>query len=152
MKISGINSNRLLLYVILIIYISISHIFLPAFKTRRHFSLFFARWSMFSFPPYKSINDITWDGGRSFFFRDYRKKAIQSGVSIQSIFVRFYHIRTIKMPQYLHEQIINFCKCQRFDIVLLKGSLFDHIIYKKQLEVLKRKPYKHIAIKQNEIK
>ena len=134
----GANSSRLFLLTILLIYISISHIFLPVFKVRRSF-LIFARWNMFSFLPNKSINDITWDEGQSFLLRDYRKKAAHSGVSIARIFYLFYMGKTIKLPRYLREQIINFCKCQNFDVVLLEGSLSHHIIYKKRLKILKKR-------------
>ena len=144
MKISRISLDRLLLPAILLIYISISHIFLPVFQVGQYSSLFFARWNMFSFSPYKSVRDITWDEGRSFFFRDYRKKAAYSGVLIWGISNHFYRIRTIKLPKHLHEQIINFCKCQSFDVVLLKGSLSEHIIYRKQLEILHKKHYKKL--------
>ena len=131
--------QKLLLGGVLLIYISISHIFLPVFKTHRHSGLFFAKWNMFSFPPLKAVNDITWDGGQSFFFRDHRKKAVSSGVSVWRIFYLFYISKTIEMPKSVREQITAFCKCRSFDIVLLKGSLSDHIIYKKQLKTLKRK-------------
>ena len=147
-------SNRLLLWAVLFIYISVSHIFLPAFKVRRHSSLFFAKWNMFSFSPYKSIVDITWDGGQSFLLRDYRKKAISSGVSIRHIFFLFYKARktkrTIELRKYMRKQIINFCKCQEFDVVLLKGSLTDHIIYKKHLKILQKKHYKQSNKKDNQ--
>ena len=107
---------------------------------------------MFSFPPYKSVRDITWDEGQSFFFRDYRKKAVHSGVSIWGISHYLYRVRVIKLPKHLRKQIINFCKCQSFDVVLLKGSLSDHIIHKKQLKVLRKKHYKQVEIKWDKIK
>ena len=153
---AGFNSNRLFLWGVLLVYISISHIFLPAFKVGRYSSLFFSTWNLFSFPPNKFIKDITWDGGQSFLFRDYRKQAVYSGVSIARIFFWFHTVRpyrkTMKLPKNAHEQILNFCKCQEFDVVLLKGSLFGHIIYKKQLEVLRRKSYKPITIKRDKIR
>ena len=137
-----IASDRILIGMFLLVYIFIAHIYLPVFKVGRHSSFFFARWNMFAFPPYRRVVDITWDEGCSFLLRDYRKKALYSGVFLWSVFRRFYMVKTDKLPKWTQKQIMNFCKCQSFDVVLLEGSLSDHIIYKKNLKTLKKKHYK----------
>ena len=135
-------TNRPRILAILFIYILISHIFLP--MAHRRAFLFFARWDMFSYRPYHFIYDITWDEGQSFLFRDHRKSAKYSGVQVWALFYRLYPYRypnKMDIPKYLRKQIINFCKCESFNLILLKGSLSDHIIYNKQLKTVRKIHY-----------
>ena len=129
-------SNRFLLFTILLIYISISHVFLPVFH--RGDFLFFSRWDRMSAPPQKLVYDITWDEGNTFLLRDYRLQA-QSHINIY----RFFNIignpfLKEELKKHFYSKLMGFCKCQKLEIFELQGSLSDHIIYKKQLKIVNR--------------
>ena len=126
-------SYRFSLFDILLIYISISHIFLPAFH-RQDF-LFFSKWNRMFFAPRKVIHDITWDEGKTFLFRDYLREAQEAGIDMRWLFhvVDFLHREDNK--RHFYSKLIYFCECQKLEIFTLQGSLSDHIIYKKQLKI-----------------
>lgn len=126
--------ERLLLIVVLLIYISISHFFLPVFK--KDDFLFFFQWNMFSFMPMTKVRDITWDEGKTFFFRDYRWEAMSAGINIHTLFYLLnssHGINTIQ--KYFYPELMKFCKCQNLKLVELEGSLSEHIIYTKPLKI-----------------
>ena len=82
------------------------------------------------------VYDITWDGGKTFLIRDYRQKAQGTNVLAREWHTLFYllRIKSEKIRQY-HSIILKFCECKAIYRVKLKGSLTDHIIYKKPLQI-----------------
>ncbi len=134
--------RQILISVILMVYISISHIILPAFN-KSHF-LFFSDWVLFSFTPLESVYDISWDGGKSFLLRDHRQK-IPFSFQNQDSFKGNKFINSVLFNDYktLKEKFVldikTKCQCENLQFFKLKGSIADHIIYKKQLEIYWKK-------------
>ena len=133
-----ISLRQILISVILIIYISISHIILPAFN-KSHF-LFFSDWVLFSFTPREYVYDISWDEGKTFLLRDHKQK-VPFSFNKQDFFKGNKFINSIFFNDYksLQEKFVldikTKCQCENLQFFKLKGSIADHIIYKKQLEI-----------------
>ena len=136
-KTSPFPFNRFLLLAILLIYISISHVFLPLFNKSDF--LFFFKWNMFSSMPLTSVYDITWDEGQSFLFKDHRQKAKAYGINTLTLFYFLMKADDKRIKKFFYSQLMDFCKCQKIEIFKLQGSLADHIIYKKQLKIQTQK-------------
>ena len=125
--------NRFLLIVILGLYIATAHIFLPLFKKDEFYFLF--SWRLFVFMPQKYVYDLTWDQGKTFLTRDRRKKLRDIGKSHVFFYLLNYeNISWIKKDY--KNQLLKLCQCQSIQFVTLKGSLTDHLIYKKPLEIV----------------
>ena len=137
-RIKNLSFDRLLLFIFILFYVSTSHIFLPALK--KNDFLFFFQWNMFTFMPLERVYDITWDEGKTFLLRDYRQKAGNVGINIRRFFpiITFNEERTAIIKAYFYKDIIYLCRCQKLKLFELKGSLSDHIIHKKPLEVQKQ--------------
>ena len=125
--------NRFLLLAILLIYISISHIFLPAFH--KNDFLFFSKWNRMWVTPKKFVYDITWDEGKTFLLRDHIQKAKHKGINTRRLFYVVRHLHKEENKKHFYSQLMDFCKCQKIEVFKLQGSLADHIIYKKQLKI-----------------
>ena len=128
--------NRFFLISILILYISISHVVLPA--TQKTDFLFFFTWNLFSFLPAESIHDITWDKGQSFLFRDHKQKAKDKDINLNTLF-HFVSNKKHKKIKYFQSKLTKLCECENIYLYQLKGTLSEHIIYKKQLKILRKK-------------
>ena len=135
-RIKSLSFDRFLL-LILFFYICVSHIFLPLSKKKDF--LFFYQWALFNCLPMERVYDITWDEGKTFLFRDYSQKVKNTGINIHTLFYLLASEKGIAaINQYFYSDLASFCKCQNIKLFELKGSLSDHIIYKKQLEVQKQ--------------
>ena len=127
--------NHSVLLVILLIYISISHVFLPTFH--RDDFLFFSKWNRMWVEPKKFTYDITWDEGKTFLFREYRQQAQHEGINIRWLFyIVGGYLPREEIKKHFYSKLMDFCKCQKLEIFKLQGSLSDHIIYKKLLKTV----------------
>ena len=129
--------SRYFILIVLVVYISISHIFLPLIK-KDDFLLFF-QWNMFSGMPAESIYDITWDEGKTFLLRDHRKAAKKADIKLIPLLYLLLYSNTETLKNNFHQTLLNFCNCKNLDVFKLKGSLSEHILYKKQLKVLEQR-------------
>ena len=129
--------NRFFLISILILYISISHIVLPA--TKKTDFLFFFTWTLFHFMPMENIHDITWDKGQSFLFRDHKQKAKDKDINLNTLFYFVISNKHAKAKKNFLSKLIKLCECENIYLYQLKGTLSEHIIYKKQLKILRKK-------------
>ena len=127
--------NKFYLISILSFYVAIAHIFLPAFGKKEFFFLF--RWSLYTHMPEKFVYDLTWDDGKSYVLRDYRKTVRQRGE------VKYHYLQylvqqgnTKRIKRDYKEFFLNLCQCEAIYFVRLKGKTVDHFIYKKQLETI----------------
>ena len=120
--------------IILVVYISISHVFLPLFK-KDDFLLFF-QWNMYSSMPAESVRDITWDEGKTFLFRDHRKAAKKAGIKLIPLLYLLLYSNAETLKNNFHKTLLDFCNCKNLNVFKLKGSLSEHVLYKRQLKVL----------------
>ncbi len=126
--------NQSLLIFILSLYVATAHIFLPLSKKKEF--LFLYEWSLFVNMPRAFIYDITWDGGKTFLVRDYRGQ-VEGTKALSRKWHTFFYLlinKREKIKKY-HSIILKFCECKNIYLVKLKGSLTDHIIYKKPLQI-----------------
>ena len=93
---------------------------------------------MYSYMPKKYVRDITWDNGKSFLFRDHRRKAKKLGINIHELFYILNRSNYKRVRKYFYPQLTKLCQCNHINLVKLKGSLAEHIFYKKQLEITKQ--------------
>lgn len=128
--------SRFLLALILFIYICVSHIFLPL-AGKKDF-LFFFTWSLFDDLPPEEVYDISWDEGRTFLFRDYKAELSRMEIDTNRLFYMLKPKKKHLLIRYFYPQLARLCECKNLKLFELKGSLSDHIIYKKKLEVQKQ--------------
>ena len=83
--------------------------------------------------------DITWDKGENFLFRDHIKKAKFFGINVFILFSMAQKEDTKAINYFFRQQLLDLCQCQTLYFVKLKGTLAQHIIYKKQLNILYQK-------------
>ena len=123
-------------------------VILPNFNHSKDFFIF-ARWSLFNSKPRKVVYDITWDEGESFLFRDHRKKAHSLGVHTFTLFYlmmnkqynRNWASQEFGRIQKDHlENLKKVGPCEKLQVVDLKGSLYQHIILKEDLEMVESTP------------
>ncbi len=103
-----------------------SFIIAPNFGKDKNFFVFF-HWGLFSEQPRKSVYDITWDGGRSFLFRDHREKARDIGVNM---LVFFYLTNSGKIQRGKKDYLRKLKKlgpCEKLLFVEIEGPLYRHI-------------------------
>ena len=129
--------SRYFIPVVLVIYISISHVLLPIVNKKDF--LFFFRWHLFSSMPAESIYDITWDGGKTFLLRDHRQKAKKTGIDLHTLLPLLLRSNTERLKNDFYQTLLDFCNCKNLNIFKLKGSLSEHILYEKQLKVLEQR-------------
>lgn len=116
------------LAAIVLIYILISHVILPELNNGQDF-LLFTKWSMFAgATPAKTVLDISWDGGQSFLFRNYRKEARISGVDINSLFYLLTSGKLDAIRKQHKVHLLDLCKCNSVRLYTLQTSLYDHIV------------------------
>lgn len=123
--------------IFLLLYLSILHIFLPQFNDRKDFFIF-SSWRLFSYGAETEIYDLSWDGGKTFLFRDLRKKAKVEGVDVKLLFY-FVTKKNIKAIR-THKALLKWGGAARghCDLFLfeLKGSRYEHFFLKKRLDVI----------------
>lgn len=119
------------------IMVLVSVILLPAFNKSQDFYLF-STWNMFAFDSKKPCVDITWDGGKTFLFRDHRQKASASGINIHSLFFLVTTQNIAKINSTYLSKLQQYCNCSSLEITILDSSLYDHFILKKQSNITHR--------------
>ncbi len=133
-KRSSFLFSRFSIWIILLVYISISHIALPM-AGKGNF-LFFFTWDLFSFmPSNKRTVDITWDNGKTFLFRDHRKTAKRAGIQLHRLYSLRRKQNTKAINHFFRARLIDLCQCQTVYLVKLKGTLAQHYIFKQQLKI-----------------
>ena len=100
--------------------------------------LFFFHWRLFDLTPSHFVFDISCGEKEDLFlFRDYSK--INLDISEKPLRTLFYLMRkkarSIKNYQ---EDIKAFCQLDSPYLIKLKGSLYEHIILKKDMEVIEK--------------
>ena len=133
-RIQKIISARFLLIFILSLYIAIAHVFLPAFNKREFYFLF--NWKLFTHMPDKFIYDLTWDQKKVFLLRD-RKKDLKNIVSPDKLHYIIWERDLERIRKDYKEKLLKLCECSDIYLVELKGSLSDHFIHKKELEIVR---------------
>ena len=121
---------------IVLIYIGIAHVGLPYFK--RSDFLFFYNWDLFSSQPKKIVYDITCDQSKSFLFRDLRKQAKLHNINIHVLFALVNRKNIKRISKDYKSSLKLFCHQRKPVLVKMKGSLAEHIIFKKPLEIMER--------------
>ena len=135
-KIKNPLKTKLLLTLILCFYVGTAHIFLPLFKKREFFFLF--RWSFFSGMPQNFTYDISWDEGKTFVLRDHRTKVKNYGIRLYTL-SHLLQFEQQKINHYYSAIMLKICNCNNINIIKLKGSFADHILYKKPLKIVEIK-------------
>jgi len=120
--------------------VGISHIVLPYFKKRDFF--FFYQWNMFSFSPYTFVYDITCDQGKTFLIRDQKDqiKNVHSEIFLREIFHMIQMKNVNQIVSDFKEPLKRICKTDTILLVKMRGSLWDHIVLKKDLKIEDRVP------------
>ena len=107
-----------------------AHVFLPLFSKEEFFFLF--RWNVFQFMPQKFVQDLAWDQGKTFLLRDHRKEINKLDIFRHLIFTK----NLDRIRKDYKNQLLKLCQCESIYFVSLKGSLADHLIYKKPLKIV----------------
>ena len=126
-------SSRFLLIFILGLYVATAHIFLPAFNRKEFYFLY--QWSLFVNMPDKFIYALTWDEGKSFLLRD-KTEELRSVVKPYILRYLLDRKDLERIRKDYKESLLKLCECLAIYFVELKGSLSDHFIHKKELEIV----------------
>jgi hypothetical protein len=131
-------------YLIFIIMLFISHVLLPKYNDTKDW-FFFSAWKLYSSSDHKRTYDLSWDQGKTFFFRDHRDLAWKSGIDVRKAFVFFnryvgaqggHNKEVLKVQLEMQlDNLKNFCKCNKFYLYQIGISRFDHIILKKEAAI-----------------
>lgn len=115
----------------------VSVVLLPVYNNSKDFFIF-SPWNMFAFVSTSQCVDITWDGGKSYLFRDHRKDAASAGININTL---FYLMNASKVElirkDHLHK-IKSFCRCENVEYFVLRTNYFDHFFVHTNSNVLSR--------------
>ena len=120
-------------------YISLNSI-IPFLTNKNKFFIFY-NWSMFSDSHIKNPVDIIWkspNGKINYLLRDHKWGARRAGINtyMLSYFIRDQNLSNLKNSFY--EQIKQYCKCEKIEVVSFSGTLFEYFISKKNLPVKER--------------
>ena len=119
------------------IMVFISVAMLPNINKSQDFFLF-STWNMFAFGPTRPCIDITWDGGKTFLFRDHRQKATAAGINIHALFFLTNNQNKAKTNSEYLSKLRAYCNCSSVEITILNSSLYDHFVLKKQSDITHR--------------
>ena len=115
-------------------YIGVSLFILPYFQKTDF--LFFFNWRLFDLKPFHFVFDISCGEKEDLFlFRDHSK--INVDLSRKFIHVLF-NPKKARIIKNYQEDIKAFCQFDSPYLIKLKGSLYEHIILKKNLEVMEK--------------
>ncbi len=123
---------------ILIIYVSLtlsmSFLVIPFFGHNGDIFIF-SDWKLFANPPQKSFYDITWDGGKSFLFRDHDRK--EARIKEIDIHFLFHSVQKKKIKEDHLEILKQLGPCENLRLVKFKGPLYKHLLFNEKLERVK---------------
>lgn len=125
---------RSIVVITFLIHVMIAHILLPQFNHGKDF-LFFSTWSLFSRGPSPSIHDLTWDEGATYFFRDHRLGGLSSKINIHTLFHLLRSKKIGRIQKDFLPRIREFCECNSVQLHNLSGSIYEHVILKKKLNI-----------------
>lgn len=114
----------------------VSQILLPRFNANIDF-LFFSTWRLFSGGVRENVYDLTWDEGKTYYFRDYRRTEFTKNIDTVTLMHLLQSDQLNPALQSYVSIIKSKCQCQEIEIHQLSGSLYDHIIQKKNLTAKK---------------
>lgn len=99
---------------------------------------FFSSWNMFAFGSKKPCFDITWDGGKTFLFRDHRQKATAAGINIHALFFLVQTQNITKINSAYLSKLQQYCLCNSLEMTTLDSSLYNHFVLKKVSDITHR--------------
>lgn len=133
------NKSRITVRCILLmafsIHVLIAQVVLPKFNHGQDF-LFFSTWSLFSGGPRQSIHDLTWDDGNTYFFKDHRSGKLFSKVKIHTLFYLLGSKKFNRIEKDYLPKIKEYCNCDNIEVHRLSGSIYEHVILKKKLNII----------------
>ncbi len=115
----------------------VSTVLLPLCNNSRDFFIF-SPWNMFAFGSPNQCADITWDGGKTFLFRDHRKDAAAAGINIHTLFylMNSSNIELLRKDYLLKMKLL--CRCENVEYFVLRSNYFDHFFANKNSDVIRR--------------
>ncbi|HAG92098.1 MAG TPA: hypothetical protein DCL41_09510 [Bdellovibrionales bacterium] len=128
--------DQWIILVIIFCYVFVAQVVLPQFNHGKDFG-FVSTWRLFGLKRKDICYDITWDGGKSYLFRDHREEA-RRVVNIHSLFflVNRGLVSEIR-KKYLHS-LSQFGGCKDMELYQFDGPLHAHYLDGKNLKVLEK--------------
>lgn len=125
------------LFGFLAINIFFAHYVVPVYHADEDI-LFFGRWAMYSTGAKTKFNDITWDHRKTYLFRDHRLLARKSGINIFTLYHLLKGNDFKRIQRSFTEDVKDFCQCSELELHTLSGSIYEHMVLMKPLEVERR--------------
>lgn len=127
--------NPLIWYPLFLI--AMAQIVLPSFNKNQDW-LIFTTWNLFSSTTRNQIRDMTWDNGHSFFLRDFKSQAQGTGFNTLAIHGFLEARQFEKIKAVYKNQLINFCKCEKIEIVEFDNTYWDFYMLKENANITSR--------------
>lgn len=116
-------------------YLSIAHFFIPQFASKKDYGLFF-KWDLFSHRPVKSHNELSFDQGRTFLFRDHQELLKKHRVNTVRLYKLTYDREYIKIKKQYREILTKVFNAHQLERIRIKGPLYKHILDKSRPEII----------------
>ena len=92
------------------------------------FGVGFLKWGLYSSPRFTDHTiDLSWDGGKSFLFRDFLTAAKNNGINTGALFYLLQEANYEKINFIYKKQILQICNCSSFSFYRLQTSLPNYI-------------------------
>jgi hypothetical protein len=114
----------------------ISQLIIPIFNQNSNW-LIFSKWTMLANIPEQQSADISWDGGRSFVFRD--KYAQMSGnVDLVALYNLVQRGDLEKVRKFHLKDIQTYCGCDGIEVYKLSLDPYDHLSRQSPFNIIAR--------------
>jgi hypothetical protein len=121
-EINSLIQKHLIIFYFLFMVI-FARLILPVLIQKNDFLIFYD-WSMFS-TSMTPVYDLSWDGGQTFLFRDYRQS--NNGINQQALYYLVSKNDLLGIQKHL-QSIRTFCRCQNIEIFSINLSPYKYFI------------------------
>lgn len=121
-----LTNEKTIIFTMSFVFLFFSQVLIPGFNGGRDIFLL-SSWSLFSHRPTERIHELTWDGGQSFLFRDYRTEATVSKINLTTLkhLLDSWELETLK--KHFCPSLLSLSGGSPVGIVSLKGTWAKHI-------------------------
>lgn len=135
---TGFSFNRKIVWLFLLFYFLVAFVAIPRWNKRRDF-LIFNEWDLFSLEPVNAW-DLMWykENEAIFYFRDLVVPNRASNYFIYPMVRMMNRGNVAWIRKHRKDFLLRACQCNQVFFVRMKGSLREHIIDQKELEMIRR--------------
>lgn len=128
-------NEKSLVFTLSFVFLLFSQVLVPQLNDGKDIFVF-SSWSLFSKGPSKSVRDLTWDGGKTFLFRDHRTDATNSRINLTTLkyLLDSSSLQTLKKD--FCRPLLDLSGSAPVEIVTLKNSWAEHMFSNKELQPL----------------